>query len=73
VNYYYRIRLGKHSAIILIILLCGAGVGYAVYRCLPTWMFVLFVLANVLFVLANLMGYTVVRGASRHADRDEQE
>ena len=51
---------------IVIILLCGAGVGYAVYRYLPSWVFIL-------FVLINLMGYAVVRGASRRADRNEDE
>jgi len=50
----------------VIVGLCGAGVGYAVYRYLPTWVFVL-------FVLTNLLGWAVVRGAPRRSGGDEDE
>ncbi|WP_143080427.1 hypothetical protein [Hymenobacter arizonensis] len=62
-NLSYQIRLVKYSVIIL---LCGLGVGYAVFRYLPTWVFVV-------FVLVNLMAYAVVRGGSRRTDRHEDE
>ena len=50
----------------VIILLCGAGVGYAVYRYLPTRVFIL-------FVLTNLVGFAFARVASRSSDHNEDK
>jgi hypothetical protein len=49
-----------------IIALVGLLVGYAVYRYLPLWVFAI-------FVLMNLLGWAVVRGASNGTSREEDE
>ena len=58
-----RLRFVKY---IVVILLCGAGIGGAIYRYLPTWVFCL-------FVLINFMGWAIVYGSSRHTGHDEDE
>lgn len=58
-----RLRFVRY---IVIILLCGAGIGGVIYRYLPTWVFCL-------FVLINFMGWAIAYGSSRHTGHDEDE
>ena len=62
-RFRYKLRFVKYTVIIL---LCGTGIGGAVYRYLPTWVFWL-------FVLVNFMGWAIAYGSSRHTGHDEDE